>query len=764
MQLTSIIMPTYWVLDVSGEEEYNEVEIWAVSEEGERVIIKDEFYPEFFIQSGNFEEDVKVIRTLKGVKDVKVVERTFRGRPVKLIMVTTANVRLEDVANEVRKKCNHVLNIFQDDVRFSNQYVFKKNIIPSSWTVLDTEKTGSLNGYTLLKLNRLCSIEFEKTVFPELRVLAFDAFFYSLKGSPDPEHSPIISISVMTSENGLMNFSGDEKTLLNSFLDFVKKFDPDVIVGFNSNRRIIPFLVERSKKLGLAFNIGRLDSEPRGSVYGHQSIRGRLNIDLYDLVEESPEIKLETLEEFSQFLNLSIKYDTIEEYELAELWSRDRMRVIEYLGQRVKGIFEIYQLVDEYIFSLSQLTCMPSDYVMAASTGFRVENYLSKLAVERGEVIPSRKEIVHISYPGGIVRSPTPGLHKNIVVLDFRSMYPSLMIKYNISFDTIDPEGPISVPNSTIRFSEREGFLPHALKRLLEERKRIREKLNTLPIDSPERIVLDARQKAVKVISNAIYGYTGWAGARWYTREIAEVTAALGRETILKAMGKAEELKLKIVYGDTDSIFIKEDDRIKELVNWIEDVLGLEVKVDKVYRTVIFTEAKKKYAGLKDDGVIEIVGLEAIRGDWSEVAKIAQREVVEAILKVDVDEGVRVARKHIDNLLNQRVPLKQLIIWKQITKSIEEYEATAPHVEVAKKLIEEGWRIKPGDKVGYVIVKGAGRLYTRVKPYFKAELDEIDWNYYVEKQVLPVCLRILEVFGIKESDLKPSKDLTAFFQ
>lgn len=757
-------MPVYWVLDVSGEEEYNEVEIWAVSEGGERVVIKDEFNPEFFIQSENFEEDIKIIRNLKGVKDVEIVERTFRGRPVKLVRVTTANARLEDVANEVRKRCNHVLDVFQDDVRFSNQYIFKKNIIPSSWTVLDTERTGSLNGYTLLKLNRLCSIEFEKTVFPELRTLAFDAFFYSPKGSPDPEHSPIISISAITSKNDYINFSGDEKTLLNSFLDFVKKFDPDVIVGFNSNRKIIPLLVERSKRIGLAFNIGRLDSEPRGSVYGHQSIRGRLNIDLYDLVEESPEIKLETLEEFTQFLNLPIKYDTIEEYELAELWSKDKMRVIKYLGQRVKGIFEIYKLVDEYIFSLSQLTCMPSDYVMAASTGFRVENYLSKLAVERGEVIPSRKEVVHIPYPGGIVRSPTPGLHKNIVVLDFRSMYPSLMIKYNISFDTIDPNGPISVPNSTIRFSEREGFIPHALKRLLEERKRIREKLNTLPKESPERIVLDARQKAVKVISNAIYGYTGWAGARWYTREVAEVTAALGRETILKAMGKAEELKLKIVYGDTDSLFIKEDEKINELVNWIENVLGLEVKIDKIYRTVLFTEAKKKYAGLKDDGVIEIVGLEAIRGDWSEVAKAAQREVVEAILRVGVEEGVRVARRHIDNLLNQRVPLKQLIIWKQITKSIEEYEATAPHVEVAKKLIEEGWRIRPGDKVGYVIVKGAGRLYTRVKPYFKAELNEIDWNYYVEKQVLPVCLRILEVFGIKESDLRPSKDLTAFFQ
>lgn len=93
------------------------------------------------------------------------------------------------------------------------------------------------------------------------------------------------------------------------------------------------------------------------------------------------------------------------------------------MGQRVKGIFEIYKFVDEYIFSLSQLTCMPADYVLTASTGFRVESYLSILAVEKNEVIPSRKEVVHMSYAGGMVRSPSPGLHKDIVVFDFRSMY-----------------------------------------------------------------------------------------------------------------------------------------------------------------------------------------------------------------------------------------------------------------------------------------------------------------------------------------------------
>lgn len=131
------------------------------------------------------------------------------------------------------------------------------------------------------------------------------------------------------------------------------------------------------------------------------------------------------------------------------------------------------------------------------------------------------------------------------------------MIKYNILFDTVDPNGPITVPNSTIRFSDKEGFLPYALKKLVEERRRIRERADSLPKDSHEKIILDARQRAIKVILNAIYGYTGWAGARWNAREIAEVTATLGRETILNTIRKAEELKLKIVYCDTDSLFIK---------------------------------------------------------------------------------------------------------------------------------------------------------------------------------------------------------------
>ena len=151
---------------------------------------------------------------------------------------------------------------------------------------------------------------------------------------------------------------------------------------------------------------------------------------------------------------------------------------------------------------------------------------------------------------------------------------------------------------------------------------------------SAEYRVLDARQKAVKVITNASYGYAGWTGARWYVKPVAEAAAAWGRHTILTAIEMAEKDELKVVYGDTDSIFIEnQPDRIEKLSKDVRKKLGLEIKPDKVYVRIFFTEAKKRYAGLLPDGRLEIVGMEVVRGDWATIAKTVQEKVLEIILK-----------------------------------------------------------------------------------------------------------------------------------
>ena len=149
-----------------------------------------------------------------------------------------------------------------------------------------------------------------------------------------------------------------------------------------------------------------------------------------------------------------------------------------------------------------------------------------------------------------------------------------------------------------------------------------------------------------------------------------------------------------------------------------------------------------------------LLGLEVIRGDWAEVAKTVQEHVLEIILKEQsTKKAVEYVHSVIADLRQTKVPFKDLVIWKTLTKPVDGYAVRASHVEAAKMLAEKGWRLTTGDKVGYVILKGKGRLYSRVKPYVFAVYDEVDTEYYVTNQVVPAAARILEFFGVTEQQL-----------
>jgi DNA polymerase I len=365
------------------------------------------------------------------------------------------------------------------------------------------------------------------------------------------------------------------------------------------------------------------------------------------------------------------------------------------------------------------------------------------------------------------VLNPKPGLHDNIAVLDFKSMYPNIMIRYNLSPDTYvapdEPEpagGVYEAPEVKHRFRrEPPGFYKEALTFLIDVRGKIRVQMKALSPSTVEYSILDARQKAVKIITNATYGYAGWIGARWYIKPVAEAASAWGRFTILSATRLAESKGLSVIYGDTDSLFLTNDvKKTAELQSEIKKDLGLDVEVSDVYKRIFFTEAKKRYAGLKADGSLDIVGLEVIRGDWAQVAKKVQENVLEIVLKEQSPKkAVDYVHSVIADLKQRKIPLRDLIIWKTLTKPPEQYAVKTPHVEAAKMLMEKGWRLTAGDKVGFVILSGKGRFYSRVKPYVFAEYDEVDVDYYVTNQVVPAAARILGFFGVTEDELVGKK-------
>src|SRR3989454_6832450 len=277
------------------------------------------------------------------------------------------------------------------------------------------------------------------------------------------------------------------------------------------------------------------------------------------------------------------------------------------------------------------------------------------------------------------------------------------MIKYNISPDTLvtgkEKEDVFEVPEVKHRFRKNpSGFYRVVLTKLIEARKATKAELkSTAPSDSRYPL-LKAREKAVKVMTNAVYGYAGWAGARWYSKEVAESAAALGRETINRAISIAKSLGLTVLYGDSDRLFRNYDDKlVQKFQDEIDRQLGLEINLSEVYKRILFTEAKKKYAGLRIDGQIDVVGLEAVRGDWSNLARDVQNNVLRMVLE---DAKPARAAAYVKNLTSdvrsKNLPLSAYVIWKTLTKPVADYEVNAPHVEAAKKMAKEGWSVTAG--------------------------------------------------------------------
>ena len=783
----------FWLLDINYEVKNHQPEVWlwGIDGCGRRVLIIDRGFITYFYALPAPGEDAETIAErirhvanadLPFVTGLEVVDRKLFGKPVKAVRVYCQDPDLLPEYVKVISRIKGVESCLEDDIRYSMRYLIDNNIVPCGWHEVEVEEISNIKGVQVdsifLAKSRPKHIP-EIIEMPKLRVLGFSMVCYSPKGAPKPEKNPIVIISVMTNSGDERIFVSDssdrDDKVLSEFISYVREFDPDLIVGYETNRRDIPYLMVRAKKNGMALKIDRANTEPHTSTYGHMSITGRANIDIFDYADEFPEVKIKTLENIADYLGV-IKVNErilIEDVDIPQYWENHEKRplLLRYSMENAKSIMGVIEAILDFAVQLSSLVGLPLDHIGTAAVGFRVEWFLMRHAYQMGELIPKRIERPYIPYAGAIVLEPKPGIHDNVAVLDFKSMYPSIMIAYNISPDTyIPPEEPepqsgvYVAPEVNHRFrKEPSGFYREVLSKLIRARDQIRDELKKLDPKSPEYRLLDARQKAIKVITNATYGYAGWIGARWYIKPVAEAVTAWGRHTITSAIKMAKNLGLEVIYGDTDSIFIRyEHEKVEKLSRMIEENLGLEIKPDKIYSRILFTEAKKRYCGLMPDGRLDMVGLEVVRGDWANVAKNIQEKVLEIILKEQpirkaVEKAVEYVRKYIIDLRNRRVPYRDLVIWKTLTKPLEEYEVKAPHVEAAKLLQKEGWSLTIGDKVGYVVTSGSGKLYERVKPYTLASYDEIDIEYYVTNQVIPAALRVLSLFGVKEEELIPPK-------
>ncbi|MDQ1279017.1 MAG: polymerase, archaea type [Thermoproteota archaeon] len=772
----------FWLLDINDAitEKGAEIHLWGLDDTANHILVVDKSFPPYFYLLLEDKADIKeVVREIEVKKSPDAVieedlERKYFGKPVKAVKITCRDPNSIAKNTNSLGKINGVKASLEDDIRYSFRYLIDNDVYPCGWHEIDVDKIEekSDNKIEEIYVAKSHPRAIQKSSTPSLRILAFSIVCYSPKGSPKPDKNPVVMISTATSNGKTMQFvseGSNDKKVIESFIEGIQTYDPDIIVGYGSNSFEWPFLLQRSKKLGIKLKVDRQGGEPHTSVYGHVSVTGRINIDFFDLSDEIEEVKIKTLENIAEYLGATKKADEmlIDDMDIPRYWEDNSKQSIlsEYSLKKASTILRVGQNLLNFSMQLSYLVGLPPDQIGAAAVGFRTESYLIRQAYKIKELIPHRIERPYFPYKGATVLEPKPGLHGKTAVLDFRSMYPNIMIAKNISPDTYLESGEKNpylgvyvAPEMGYSFRKSPpGFYNKVLSTLIEARDDIRDKLKNTDPKKTEYRVLDSRQRAVKIITNAVYGYAGWIGARWYVREVAEATAAWGRYTIAHAIDLAEKEGLEVIYGDTDSLFVLFDS--EKIDRFIEDVqrdLGLEISANEVYERIFFTEAKKRYAGIFTDGRLDIVGLEVARGDWSEAAKRVQEGILEIILKGKIiQKATSFVRQYILDLREGKIPFSDLIIWKTLTRDVSEYVVKVPHAEAAKRLLREGWEVARGDKIGFVIVKGRGKLHERAVPYSIATYSEIDLAFYEEQQIIPAASRILSIFNVPIESLKP---------
>lgn len=771
----------FFLLDLNEDraESQPTIRLWGIGDNGKRVLIQSSQIKPYFYYLPEENESSNSIRErlMKGRADfpkitaIDVETRKLLRRARDALKITCSDSQAPAAyARKIRKLLGRG-QIFEEDLRLTVRYVTDADVTPSAWHECDVERVETQQVTVDLSfVAKTLPVRIENDAVPEFRILAFSMLAVGERGSARAERDPVRAIGVATSRGGFEVFvaEGEEDSrLLEDFIATVRKSDPDLIVGYESNNTGWPYLIERCKFRKIRLAVGRDGSQPHTSVYGHVSVSGRANLDIIDIAGGMPEIKVKTIENLAKFLQIPSagKVKTIEEFERNELWKDDtgRRGLIQNTGTNAQALLELTEATINYPMQLSALTGLPLDQVMTAAVGFRVDSYLIKQAHGVGELIPTKIEQPFYTYRGALVLEPKTGLHDNIAVLDFTSMYPNLMRAYNLSPDTlVEPGESISkdsvfvIPDVNHQFYKKpDGFYRIVLSSLIEQRRAVKKEMEGLAEGSTRYVVLKERERAVKILTNACYGYAGWTGARWYAKEVAESATALGRDVIKKTIAKADSLGLQVIYGDTDSIFVVDDlKKVSQLESWAKDEFDLDIKREHKYTRVLFTEAQKRYAGLLPDKTLDIVGLEVVRGDWSDIARQVQEQVLLRILRDrSAEKAVEDVRATIRKLRHNEVPMADLTIRKTLTKPIEDYAVRTPHVEVAKMLLKQGWDLTVGDKVAYVIAKGPGKLFQKAKPSSQVGAEEVDIDYYVENQIKPAAMRILERFGVSEKQL-----------
>ncbi|NYZ75394.1 ribonuclease H-like domain-containing protein [Candidatus Micrarchaeota archaeon] len=747
----------------------------------------------YLLPKGDFKAVAKKIVSLKvrdrgkefGATSVEEVERVIGRKRVQLLKVFAQDPLHVPKLHEATKEFGQS---YEHRISFAKRFLIDNGLFPCSLCEVE------LDGRMIKSIKPI-----ESPAQPEFSTLAFDIEVYTPANAPNPAKDPVIMISAASPGDSPMvisyskKFSADfvetvpsEKAAIERFCELLREKKVDLLCSYNGDAFDLPYLRERSKKIHASFYPGRVLSNLRTRQAGIRPVTrvpGRIHYDVYpvvDFLDTVGAVRLPRMTLGHAYAEILGKQKTdINKLEIHKAWDaggaalehlakynlHDSVACLELAQHTLSLEVELSRLSGETLFDTSRST-----------TGQLVESLLMRRSFERGEVIPNKPKEPEVQarqqnpIEGAYVKTPEAGVYENLAMLDFKSMYPSIIISHNIdpfalNCDCCSKEAHVS-PQGHKFCSKIKGLVPTTLEEIIDARRAVQAQMKKTPKESNEYKQLYARQWGLKILANSYYGFLGYARARWYSRECAESTTAWARHYIKQAIEQAEKAGFKVLYADTDSALLQfkpgEEKKIEEFRKSVNSLLPerMELELEDFYPRGIFVSkkqgdagAKKKYALINRDGKIKIRGFELVRRDWSRVARRLQRSVLEVLLKEgDVKKAKEMVLKVIVELKSGKTPLEDCVIYTQVRKKIKAYEIMSPEVSALQKAQEAGLPYGEYSTIGYVITRSGKSISEKAQPIELAK--DYDADYYVNNQVLPAVLKILGALGVDAEDLK----------
>ncbi len=581
----------------------------------------------------------------------------------------------------------------------------------------------------------------------------------------------------------------DERALVYEALLLLAQYP--IILSFNGDNFDFPYLYNRALKLGIA-----RDEMPFRFTRDHVTFIYGMHIDLYRFFSIKAIQTYAFGNAYKEFTLDAVASALLGEHKVVidgNISDLSFHELVKYNLRDADLTLRLTTFNNELVWTLIVLLMRISKLPLEDVTRSQVSAWIKSLFYwehrRRGMLIPDRDEIIKLKgqaksgaivkgkkYQGALVIDPPSGIYFDVVVLDFASLYPTIIKNWNLSYETVNPlycpgDKYVKVPDvGHLVCKSIRGLTSQIVGLLRDYRVKIyKKKSKNKNLPEEQRAWYKTVQAAMKVYINASYGVFGASSFPFYSPPVAESVTAIGRYAIKSALEKAAELGLLVLYGDTDSLFLwnPEEEGLEKLIRFFDEEFGLELEIDKVYRFVTFSGLKKNYLGVYREGGVDVKGLVAKKRNTPEFLKKEFQDIVAMVEKITTaeefvhirDNIVLKLREVYHKLRDYEYMLDELAIRVALNKSIHEYTKNTPqHVKAARQLVNMGIEVLPGDVVAFVKTKtGEG-----VKPVQLARLLEVDIDKYVE-YMRSTFEQILRVLNITWDDISGSKRLEAFF-